>query len=102
VFGYAARMTELRVNVDDVQSTAASYQASSARLATGGLAGPAQSFQPTAAAVEAVHAGAATARAALSARAVATGAKFAAADARYVAKEGESAAKLQAVNPQVV
>jgi hypothetical protein len=97
---------ELRVNVDDVQVTAACYQASAQRLAGGAPAGaPAsagRSFQPSAAAVQAVHAGVATTRAVLSARTADTGVRVAAADARYVENETESAAKLHTVGSQVV
>jgi hypothetical protein len=93
---------ELRVNVDDVQVTAACYQASASRLAGVESADAGRSFQPTAAAVQAVHAGAATTRAVLSARVAATGAKIAEADARYVENEAESAAKLHAVDPQAM
>jgi hypothetical protein len=93
---------ELRVDVDDVQVTAASYQASAGRLAGSGSAGARRSFQPTAAAVQAVHASAATTRAALSARAADTGIRVAEADARYAQNETESAAKLHAVGPQAV
>lgn len=95
-------MDELGVNVDDVQSTAAHYQASAGRLAGGAPAGAGLLFQPTAAAVQEVHAGAATTRAVLSARTAATGFRVAAADARYVENEAESAAKLHAVGSQVV
>ncbi len=95
-------MSEVRVNVDDIQVTAASYQASAGRLTGGGLAGAGRSFQPTAAAVQAVHAGMATTRAVLSARTAATGVKVAAVDARYVENEAESAARLRAVNPRTV
>lgn len=49
-------MDELRVNVDDVQVTAACYQASAGRLADGAPAGAGRSFQRSAAAVQAVHA----------------------------------------------
>ena len=90
-------MDELRVNVDDVQGTAACYQVAAGRLAGGAPAGAGRSFQPSAAAVQAVHAGAAMTRAALSARTAATGVRVAAADARYVENEAESAAKLHAV-----
>jgi hypothetical protein len=95
-------VAELRVNVDDVQVTAAYYQASAGRLAGGTSTGAGRSFQPSAAAVQAVHAGAAMTRAALSARTAATGVRVAAADARYVVNEAESAAKLHAVSPQAV
>ena len=95
-------MDELRINVDDVQATAASYQASAGSLAGGGSAGGGQSFQPTAAAVQAVHAGAATTRAALSARTAATGVGVLEANTLYVENEVESAAKLHAVDPQAV
>lgn len=91
-------MGELRVNVDDVQATSASYQASAGRLAGGGSAGAGQPFQPTAAAVQTVHAGAATTRAALSARTAATGAGVLEANALYVENEAESAAKLHALD----
>ncbi|MFZ3272624.1 MAG: hypothetical protein WA285_29095, partial [Mycobacterium sp.] len=64
--------------------------------------GAGRSFQPSAAAVQVVHAGAATTRAALSARTTATGARVAEADALYVENEAESVAKLDAVNPQAV
>jgi hypothetical protein len=93
---------ELRVNVDDVHVTAACYQESAGRLFVGAPAGAARSIQPSAAAVQAVHAGAATTRAVLSARTAATGAGVAAAHARYVENEAESAAKLHAVGSQVV
>jgi hypothetical protein len=93
---------ELRVNVDDVQATAASYQASAGRLTGGDSAGAGQSFQPTAAAVHAVHAGAATTRAALSARTAVTGVGVREANALYVENEAESAAKLHAVDSQAV
>ena len=99
---YAARVGELRVNVDDVQGTAVCYQASAERLADGTSIGAGRSFQPSATAVQAVHAGAAMTRAALSARTAATGLRFAEADARYVENEAESAAKLRAVSPRVV
>jgi hypothetical protein len=92
----------LRVNVDDVQVTAASYQASAGKLAGGAPADAAWSCQPSAVAVQAVHAGAATTRAVLSARTAATGVRIAEADARYVENEVESAAKLHAVDPQAV
>ena len=59
-------------------------------------------FSPSAAAVQVVHAGAATTRAALSARTEATGVRIAEADALYVENEAESAAKLDAVDPRVV
>ncbi len=95
-------MGELRVSADDVQATAAYYQASAGRLADGTSTGVERSFQPSAAAVQAVHAGAATTRAALSARTAATGVRVAEADARYVQNEGESAAKLHALGPQAV
>jgi hypothetical protein len=91
---------ELRVDVDDVQVAAASYHASAGRLADGTSTGVVQSFQPTAAAVQAVHAGAATTRAALSARTAATGVRVTEADARYVQNDAESAARLNALGPQ--
>jgi hypothetical protein len=92
---------ELRVNVDDVQVTAACYQAAAGRLIGSVPVGAGQSFQPSAAAVQAVHAGAATARAVLAARTTATADNVAAADAHYVENEAESAAKLRAVSPRV-
>lgn len=95
-------MNELRVNADDMQATAASYQASAAGLAGGSSAGAGQSFQPSAAAVQAVHAGAATARAVLSARTTATGDRIAAADALYAENEAESAAKLHSLDSRAV
>ena len=95
-------MGEVRVNVDDLQVTANSFQASAGRLASGAPLGAERSFQPSAAAVQAVHACAARTRAALSARVLATGVKVAAADARYVENEAESAAKLRAVGPRDV
>jgi hypothetical protein len=95
-------VNELRVNADDVQATAASYQASAARLAGGSSAGAGQSFQPSAAAVQAVHAGAATARAVLSARTATTGVGVLEANALYAENEAESAAKLRTVAPQAV
>jgi hypothetical protein len=64
---------KLRVSADDVQITADYYQASAGKLAGGTLTGAGRSFQPSAAAVQAVHAGAAMTRAALSARTAATG-----------------------------
>jgi hypothetical protein len=93
---------ELRVDVDDVQVTAAYYQVSAGRLAGGTSTGAGRSFQASAAAVQAVHAGAAMTRAALSARTAATGVRVAEADAGYVQNEAESAAKLRAVGPQAV
>jgi hypothetical protein len=96
------RVNELRVNVDDVRATASSYQASTGRLAGGGSAGAGQSFQPTTAAVQAVHAGAAMTRTALSARTAATGVGILEANALYIENEAESAAKLRAVDPQAV
>jgi hypothetical protein len=102
MFGYAARVGELRVNVDDVQALAVAYQASARGLADDGPAAAGRSFQPTAAVVQAVHAGTATARAALSARAADTGIKVAEADARYAQNEAESAAKLHAASPQAL
>jgi hypothetical protein len=93
---------ELQVNTDDVQVTAASYQVSAGTLAGGAPAGAGRSFQPSSAAVQVVQAGAATTRAVLSARTAATGVGVAAADARYVENEAESAAKLHAVGSQVV
>jgi hypothetical protein len=93
---------ELRVNVDDVQAAAASYQASAARLAGGTSAGAGRSFQPTAAAVQTEHAGASTTRAVLSARTAATGVGVLEANALYVENEAESAATLHAVDPQAV
>jgi hypothetical protein len=101
-FDYAARVSELRVNVDDVQGTAAYYQASAGRLAGGTPTGAGRSFQPSTAAVQAVHAGAAMTRAALSTRTAATGLRLSEADARYVETEAESAAKLHAVSPRVL
>lgn len=95
-------MRELRVNVDDIQVTAACYQASAGRLAGGTSTGAGRSLQPSAAAVQAVHAGAAMTRAALSARTAATGVRVAEADARYVQNEAESAAKVHAVGPQAI
>jgi uncharacterized protein YaiL (DUF2058 family) len=91
----------LRVNVKDVHATVAHYRASAGRLASGVPTGAGQSFQPSAAAVQAVHAGAATARAVLLARMTATADRVAAADAHYVENEAESAAKLHAVDPRV-
>lgn len=95
-------MDELSVNVDDVEVTAACYQASATRLAGGARAGAGRSFQPSAAAVQAVHAGAATTRAALSARAADTGVRLAATDAGCVENEAQSAAKLYAAGSQVL
>lgn len=95
-------MDELRVNVDDVQAMAACYHASAGRLAGGAPAGAGRSFQPSAAAVQAVHAGAAMMRAALAARTAATSVKLVAADACYVEHEAGSAATLHAVGSQVV
>lgn len=95
-------MRELRVSVDVVHLTAASYQASAGKLAGGVSASAGRSFQPSAAAVQVVHAGAATTRAALSARTEATGVRIAEANALYVENEAESAAKLDAVDPRVV
>jgi hypothetical protein len=95
-------MRELRVNVDDVQATAAYCQASAGKLAggTSTIAGP--SFQPSAAAVQAVHAGAAMTRAALSARTSGTGVRVTEANACYLQNEAQSAIKLHAVYPQAV
>ena len=95
-------MSKFRASADDIQTTAAYYQASAGRLAGGTSTGAGQSFQPTAAAVRAVQTGAAVTRAALSARTAATGFRVAAGDARYLQNETESAAKLHAVCPQVV
>lgn len=95
-------MGGFRVDVDDVQVTAACYQVSAGRLSGGAPAGVEQTLQPSAAAVHAVHAGAATTRAALSARTAATGVRVAVADARYVENEAESAATLHVVGSQVV
>jgi len=95
-------MGELRIDIDDLQATAAFYHAEAGELAGSVSVGEGQFFQPSAAAVRAVHAGAATARAALSARTTGTGARVAEADALYVENEAESAAKLGAVNPQAV
>jgi hypothetical protein len=92
----------LRVNVDDVQVTDASYQASAGKLAGGAPASAGRSCQPSAVAVQTVHAGAATTRAALSARAAATGVGVREANALYVENEAESAAKLHAVDSQAV
>jgi hypothetical protein len=50
--------------------------------------------------VQAVHAGAATTRAALSARTAATGVGALEANALYVENEAQSATKLDAVDPQ--
>jgi hypothetical protein len=93
---------ELRVNVEDVQVTAACYQASAAGLTGGASSGAGWSFQPSAAAVQAVHAGAAVTRAALSARTAATGVRVTEANARYLQNEAESATKLHSVCPQAV
>ena len=95
-------MGKLRVSADDVQITAAYYQASAGNLAGGTLTGAGRSFQPSAAAVQAVHAGAAMTRAALSARTAATGVRVTEANARYLQNEAESATKLRAVCPQAV
>ena len=99
-------MGELRVSADDVQITAAYYQASAGKLAGGTLTGAGRSFQPSvqpsAAAVRAVHAGAAMTRTALSARTAATGVRVTEANARYLQNEAESATKLHAVRPQAV
>lgn len=95
-------MGELRVDFDDVQFTAAYYQASAGKLAGGTSTGAGRSFQPSAAAVQAVHAGAAMARAAVSARTAATGGRVTEANARYLQNEAESAAKLHAVRPEAV
>ena len=95
-------MRELRVSVDDVHLTAASYQASAGKLAGGASASAGRSFQPSAAAVQAVHAGAAMTRAALSARTAATGVRVTEANARYLQSEAESATKLHAVCSQAV
>jgi hypothetical protein len=93
---------KLRVSADDVQATAAYYQASAGKLAGGTLTGAGRSFQPSAAAVQAVHAGAAMTRAALSARTAATGVRVTEANTRYLQNEAESATKLHAVCPQAV
>ena len=95
-------MDELRVNVEDVQVTAACYQESAGRLVGGAPAGAGPTFQPSAAAVQAVHASAETTRAALSARTAATGVAVAAADAGYVENEARSAARLHTMGSQVV
>jgi hypothetical protein len=85
---------ELRVNINDVQTTATCYQMSAETPAGDVPAGAGRSFQPSAAAVQAVHAGAVTTRAALAARTAATGDSVAAAGACYVENEAESAAEL--------
>ncbi|MGO9035678.1 hypothetical protein [Mycobacterium sp.] len=95
-------MGKLRVSADDVRATAAYYQASAGRLTGDTSTGAGQSFQPSAAAVQAVHAGTAMTRAALSARTAATGMRVAEADARYLQNEAESAVKLQLVGLQGV
>jgi hypothetical protein len=95
-------MGELRVSSNDVQATAAYYQASAGSLAGGTLTSAGRSFQPSAAAVRAVHAGAAMTRAALSARTAATGVRVTEANARYLQNEAESATKLHAMRPQAV
>lgn len=95
-------MGKLRVSADDVQITAAYYQASAGKLAGGTLTGAGRSFQASAAAVQAVHAGAAMTRAALSARTAATGVRVTEANARYLENEAESATKLHAVRSQAV
>jgi hypothetical protein len=95
-------VSKLRVSADDVQITAAYYQASAGRLAGGTSTGVRRSFQPSAAAVRAVHAGAAMTRAALSARTAATAVRLTEANARYLRNEAESATKLHAVRPQAV
>ena len=95
-------MGQLRVSADDVQATAAYYQASAGRLADCTSTGVEWSFQASAAAVQAVHAGAAMTRAALSARTAATGVRVTEANARYLQNEAESATKLHAVRPQAV
>jgi hypothetical protein len=77
------------------------YQASTRKLA-GGVPASAQSFQPTATAVQAVHVGAASTRAALSARTGTTRVRIAEADALYIENEAESAAKFDAVGSQGV
>jgi hypothetical protein len=93
---------ELRVNFDDMEITGACYEASARSLAGSASAGGGRSFQPSAAAVHAVHTAAATTRAALSARTTATGLRVAEANARYVEDDNESTTKLDAVDPQVV
>jgi hypothetical protein len=93
---------KLRVSADDVQATAAYYQASAVRLAGGTSTGAGRSFQPSAAAVRAVHAAAAMTRAALSARTAATGVRVTEANARYLQNEAESATKLHAARPRAV
>jgi hypothetical protein len=99
-------VSKLRVSADDVPITAAYYQASAGRLACGTSTGARRSFQPSvqpsAAAVRAVHAGAAMTRTALSARTAATGVRVTEANARYLQNEAESATKLHAVCSQAV
>lgn len=91
-------MNVVRVNVDDLRVTAARYEASSAELAGGAPAiGAGLSCQPSAAAVQAVHAGAATVLAVAAARAVDTGTGIAEADTCYVGTEVESVAQVRAL-----
>jgi hypothetical protein len=95
-------MGELRIDIDDVQATAAFYHAQAGELAGNVSVGEGQLFQPSAAAVQAVHGGIATMRTTLSARNATTGVRITKADARYVSNEAESAAELRAVDPRVV
>jgi hypothetical protein len=89
---------ELRVNVDDLEVTAARYEASAGELAGGTRAvGAGFSDQPSAVAVGALRVGTAVMRAALSARAADTGVGIAAADASYVDNEAASAAEVRAL-----
>jgi hypothetical protein len=93
---------ELRVNIADVQATAICYRASAETLAADAPSTVGRSFQPSAAAVQAVHAGTAITRAVLSARTLATGIGVAAADACYAKNEAESAAELHTLDSPVV
>lgn len=95
-------MDELRVNVDDLQVTAAHYETSAAELTGGAPAGPVQSCQASAAAVQAVHGGAATVRATAAARTATAGTDISAADCRYIENEAESAGRVRAVGSPVV
>ena len=86
---------ELRVGVDDLGAAANRFEATAGELVGGASAGAGLSCQTSAAAVQAVHADAATTRAALAARMESTGIKVGAANATYVEQEVESTTRIR-------
>jgi hypothetical protein len=91
-------METLRAATEELHITASGWHALAGELSTTAPAAPGLSFQPSAAAVTAIHAGVAAASEALTARTQITAVKITAAATAYIENEATSAALLDALS----